>query len=100
MASASQIDLAYVNFFKEARGRKVVRTEDITDLNPPRFHDDFDEDRTYKVKWHLLATEPSSTEQATFDAKILCLGGELVLLIILPFFYVQHRFHIMRVVTK
>ena len=70
------LSLAYVNFFREARGRKVVNVEDIVDCNKPRFHDDFNDDKTYQVKWPHLPNDKSFSTEGTFDAKVLCLGGK------------------------
>lgn len=80
-------NLAFLNFFREARGRRVVKIEDIIvpvdyPVGWPRHHADFEADRVYKVLWPHLPTEGSFSTIGEYDAKILCFGGEYVFLVI------------------
>lgn len=68
---------AYVNFFREARGRRIVDISKIINYKPAT-HLDFDEDATYYVKSPHLSTDISFSEEGEFDAKIICLGGKEV----------------------
>lgn len=69
------LEEAFVNFFREARGRRVVKVHDIDQFEPTH-HEDFDEDRTYQVRWAHLPNEGSFSTEGLFDAKIFCLGGK------------------------
>lgn len=70
-------NLAFVNFFKEARGKRVVEITDVQWLSgPPNHHADFDEDKVYSVKWPHLPLEGSFSTEGEYEAKILCLGGK------------------------
>lgn len=73
-----KLNLAFVNFFKEKRGRKVVRISKIEDFSPVH-HSDFNDDKTYDVKWDHLPVEGSFSKEGLYKAKILCLGGEFLL---------------------
>lgn len=75
--------LVFVNFFREARGRRVVEVNDVTVPDDkdhpkgwPRHHSDFIKDLTYKVKWPHIPNEGSFSTSSEYDAKILCFGGE------------------------
>lgn len=70
-----RLKLAYVNFYKEKRGRKIVRVSEIDSFNPSH-HSDFNPDETYEVRWAHLPLEGSSSTEGLYDAKVLCLGGE------------------------
>lgn len=70
-----KLKLAYVNFFREARGRKVVKISKIVGFSP-KTHTDFNEDTTYIIKWPHLPTEGSFSTEGEFEAKIYCLGGK------------------------
>lgn len=75
--------LAFVNFFKEARGRRVVEVSNITVPDDadhqegwPRHHSDFKNGFIYQIKWPHLQVEGSFSTESEYDAKILCFGGE------------------------
>lgn len=68
---------AFVNFYKEKRGRRVVDVKDIEDFSP-QHHSDFNEDKIYDVKWDHFPTEGSASTQGFYDAKILCIGGKML----------------------
>jgi hypothetical protein len=70
-----KLSLAFVNFFREARGKRVVKIQDVVNFDP-KHHGDFDEDKTYSVKWAHLPNELSFSTEGTYDAKIICLGGK------------------------
>lgn len=69
------LSVAFVNFFKEARGRRVVKVQDIDDFQP-KTHGDFDEQKVYLVKWPHLPNEGSFSTESLYEAKILCLGSK------------------------
>ncbi|KAK3908357.1 BEN domain-containing protein 5 [Frankliniella fusca] len=74
----SKLTLAFVNFFKEKSGsRKIVRISEFDDGLSPAHHSDFDENRTYLVKWPHLPVEGSSSTVGLYEAKVLCLGVDL-----------------------
>jgi len=69
------LELAFVNFFREKRGRKIVDIKDVDEFKPSH-HLDFNSDRTYDIKWAHLPNEGSASTESFYDAKIICLGGE------------------------
>lgn len=69
-------EYAFVNFFKEARGKRVVKIKRIKNF-APKHHKDFDEDATYEVLWPHFPLEGSFSTEGFYDAKILCLGGKI-----------------------
>ncbi|KAK3920927.1 BEN domain-containing protein 5 [Frankliniella fusca] len=72
-----ELKLAYVNFFREKRGRRVVDIQKTVEF-APKAHGDFDEDKTYKVKWPLLKKDGSESDnEGEYEAKIICLGVDL-----------------------
>lgn len=74
-AMVGKLNLAYVNFFKEARGKRVVKISKIVNF-APKTHADFSDDAIYDVKWPHFPSEGSFSEEGNFPAKILCLGGK------------------------
>lgn len=71
-------NLAFVNFFKEARGKRVVEIENVDwPKDPPNHHADFDADAIYSVRWPHLPVDGSFSTEGDYEAKILCLGGKL-----------------------
>ncbi|KAK3909967.1 mRNA export factor elf1, partial [Frankliniella fusca] len=73
-------NLAFVNFFNETRGRRVVEIRDIKvplDEDPdrwPEHHADFEKDTIYEIRWPHLPTEGSSSTSGLYEAYILCFG--------------------------
>ncbi|XP_052128673.1 uncharacterized protein LOC113215190 isoform X2 [Frankliniella occidentalis] len=73
-------NLAFVNFFREQRGRRVVEVKDIVvpeGREPdswPRHHADFEKDQVFSVLWPHLPNEGSASTIGEYEAHILCFG--------------------------